>query len=265
MTKRHLITTSGALFAAMLAAHAQAPAAAPAAKAGFAPTYTAGVDISTAYIFRGATLFDKPVAQPYLSADLATGLTVGAWSNVALDDSDTYGGDAGEVSEVDLFAEYDLPLGGSPIGASVVYTEYTYPNTVTGEGTAEDPTVSAESDSEVGLKLSLETNCALDKALSPTLGVYYGLDGAIDKALYAELGLGHTLENVAEGINLILGGTLGYLEPDEGDSGLSAATLSAGLGVGPAVLKVTYVIETDEDVLGIDEEVVGTLGLSKTF
>ena len=263
--KRNLTLTAGTLMSALLAANlrAQAPAA-----AAFDSTVNVGVDVATAYIFRGATVYDKPVAQPYMYANIVEGLTLGAWSTLGLDDSnpDTYGEYAGDVGEVDLSAEYALPVGKCPLGVSVIYTEYLYTNGTLDYGTEEAPDVRAtETDREVGLKLALNTNCALDNALSPTLAVYYGLDGAIDSSLYSELGLGHEFADVAEGVSLSLGGTLGYLEPDEGDSGLSNATLSAGLKVGVASLKVTYVIETDDDVLAVDEEVIGTLGLSKTF
>ena len=236
MMKRNLTLTAGTLMSALLAANLRAQAPAAAAPAAFDSTVNVGVDISTAYIFRGATLYDKPVAQPYAYATIVEGLTLGVWSNLALDDSNTYGEGSGDVSEVDLSAEYALPTGNCPLGISVLYTEYLYPNTITGEGTVEDPAVPAETDREVGLKLALNTNCALDNALSPTLAVYYGLDGAIDSGIYGELGLGHEFADVAEGVSLSLGGTLGYLEPDEGDSGLSAATLSAGLKVGVASL-----------------------------
>jgi hypothetical protein len=214
-------------------------------------------------VFRGATLNDKAVAQPWLYASLSCGLTFGAWANLDLDDSKAYGKDSGEISEVDLSIEYALPTGNAPVGASVIFTDYTYPNTTTGAGTAEDPTASLDDDREVGLKLEMKTDCALDKALSPTLGVFYGLDGAIDKALYAELGLGHDL-TLNDQVTLGLGGTLGYLSPDEGSDGLSAATISAKLKSSfGATLGVTYVIETDDDVLGVDEDVVAVLGYSK--
>jgi hypothetical protein len=251
--KRTLILAAGAALAAQASA-----------QEAFKSSVDAGVDVSTAYIFRGKTVFDKPVAQPYAYATILEGLTIGTWANVALDDSKKHGGNSGDVSEVDLSLEYALPLGACPIGVALGYTEYLYPNSVDGDGTIEDPTVPASTDREVAVKFALATDCALDKALSPTLDVFYGLDGAIDKDLYTELGLSHELA-LGEGLSLGLGGTLGYLESDAGESGFSSATLSAGLGVGPAVLKVTYVIETDKDVLPVDEEVVGTLGLSKIF
>lgn len=271
MTKRILITSTGALFAAMFASNAQSPKAAEAVPSCVT---TLGVDVASAYVFRGATLFDKPVAQPYISANIACGLTFGAWSNIALDDSKTYGGEAGKISEVDLSVEYALPLGKSPIGASAVYTQYTYPNTVTGEGTIEDPTESAEDDSEIGLKLALQTDCALDQAINPTLAVFYGLDGAIDKAMYVELGVGHDVE-LNKDLAFGLGGTLGYANGFDasgsevglqGGDGLSSATLSAKLKAScGGAIGVTYVFETDDDVLAVDEEVLATLSLSKSF
>ena len=225
---------------------------------GFKPSFLLGTDVSTAYIFRGATFHDKPVAQPYLYADPVEGLTVGAWGNVLLDDGSA--GDAVDVNEIDLYAEYDLPTGDFPIGVSLAYTEYTYPNTTTGEGTEEDPTVAWPSDREFGLLLSL-----VDVPLSPTLKTFYGVDGLIDKSLYSEFGLGHTFEGVAEGVTPSLGATVGYADIDGGESGFSSATVTAGVAVGIATFKVMYIAELDDDVLAVDKDVVGTISLSSTF
>lgn len=229
-----------------------------AAEEGFKPSFLLGTDFSTAYIFRGATLHDKPVAQPYLYADPVEGLTVGAWGNVLLDDGSA--GDAVDVNEVDLYAEYDLPTGDCPVGVSLAYTEYTYPNTTMGEGTVEDPTVAWPSDREVGLLLSLS-----DCPANPTLKTYYGVDGLVDQTLYSELGISHSFEGVAEGVTPSLGATVGYVDPDSGESGFSNATVTAGVAVGVATFKVTYIAELDDDVLAVDKDVVGTISLSKTF
>ncbi len=226
---------------------------------GFKPSFMLGTDVSTAYIFRGATLHDKPVAQPYLYADPIEGLTVGAWGNILLDDGSA--GDAVDVNEVDLYAEYDLPVGEDfPLGISLAYTEYTYPNSTIGEGTVEDPTVSLPSDREVGLLLSMPW-CPLGS----TLKAFYGVDGGIDKSLYAEYGIGHSFEGVAEGVTPSLGATVGYADIDGGESGFSAATVTAGVAVGIATFKVIYIAEIDDDVLTVDKDVVGTISLSSTF
>ncbi|MFO1490133.1 MAG: hypothetical protein U1F87_04290 [Kiritimatiellia bacterium] len=161
-----------------------------AAEEGFKPSFLAGTDFSTAYIFRGATLHDKPVAQPYLYADPVEGLTVGAWGNVLLDDGSA--GDAVDVNEVDLYAEYDLPTGDCPVGVSLAYTEYTCPNTVTGEGTVEDPRARC-------LRTASSACCSPCRTARPTppSRPSTGSTGRSTRGpLYSELGISHSFEGV---------------------------------------------------------------------
>ncbi|HMP77674.1 MAG TPA: TorF family putative porin [Kiritimatiellia bacterium] len=215
---------------------------------------SAGVDFASAYVFRGVTFNDEPVAQPYLEAEILPGLTVGAWGNYDIGD---YDGalDDGQFSEIDLYASYAIPVPCEVTSLSLGYTEYTYPQ-------------GGEADREVSL------SAGFDIPLAPSLGVFYGFDGAIDKQIYVEAGVGHDLD-LAEGVSLGLGATLGYLNPDEGDSGLSHFTVSATIGVGAVSAGVTYIGQIDDDVLvdadaangilGYDTEVVFTLSFSKEF
>ena len=209
---------------------------------------TVGADISSAYVFRGITLNDGVVAQPYLEV---SGLPVdlGVWGNIDIDD---YDGalDEGQFSEIDIYASYAIPVEG--IDASIGYTEYTYPQ-------------GGEADREVGLSLGL------DLPLAPTVGVYYGLDGAVEENLYADFGIGHDFE-LAEGVSLSLGALIGYLYPEEGEDGFHQYELSASFAWSFLTLGVTYIGQIDDDVLvdvedggGYDVEVVGTLGLSYGF
>ena len=78
-----------------------------------------GLDVSSGYLFRGATLSDDVSIFPSLEAEIAPGLSVGAWSYFDTDDS--------EVEETDLYISYGLSLAEN-IGASIGYTEYTYPS-----------------------------------------------------------------------------------------------------------------------------------------
>lgn len=205
----------------------------------------------------------SPWPSLYAYATIVEGLTLGVWSNLALDDSNTYGEGSGDVSEVDLSAEYALPTGKCPLGVSVLYTEYLYPNTITGEGTVEDPAVPVETDREVGLELALNTNCALDNALSPTLAVYYGLDGAIDSGIYGELGLATSSRTWPRACPSASAAPWATWNPTRATPA-SAPPPCPPASRSVASLKVTYVIN-DDDVIAVDEEVVGTLGLSKTF
>lgn len=216
------------------------------------------LDIANAYVFRGYTLSDSVVLQPGL--EVATPVTFGVWGNLNTDD---YGSDtSGQFTEIDLYASYNVPLGLDPFGLSVGYTEYTYPSTGGG----------GDADREVAVGLSA------DILFSPSLDIYYGLDGVVEKTLYIELGGGHTID-IIEDITCDLGLIVAYINPDEGESGFSHANISAALGYKMFSLSVTYIAQLDDKVLpdatfdesgnvetlGYDTDIIVTLGISGTF
>jgi hypothetical protein len=214
---------------------------APVARAADA---TVGVDVSSAYVFRGITLNDGFVAQPYMEVS-GLPIDLGVWGNLDIDDMDG-ALESGQFSEIDIYASYAIPVEG--VDASIGYTEYTYPN-------------GGEADREIGLSLGL------DLPLSPTLGLYYGLDGAIEENVYAEFGIGHELE-LAEGVGLSLGALIGYLYPETGEDGFHQYELSASLAYNIVSLGVKYIGQVDDEVLvdgAYDVEVVGTIGISHSF
>jgi hypothetical protein len=225
----------------MLTAALVAAAAAPAVRAAEA---TVGVDVSSAYVFRGVTFNDGFVAQPYLEVS-GLPIDLGVWGNFDIDDYDG-AVDDGQFSEIDIYAAYALPV--EEVDISLGYTEYTYPQ-------------GAEADREISLSFGL------DLPLAPALGVYYGLDGGIDGNIYVDASVGHEME-LAEGVGLSLGALIAYLEPDEGESGFHQYELSAALSYDIVSLGVTYYGQVDDDVLtddAYDVEVVGTLGVSHSF
>ena len=202
------------------------------------------VDIASAYVFRGITFNDGPVVQPGIEVSLH-GLTLGAWGNLDLDDYD--GAVAkNQFSEIDWYLGYGVEAGLAEFG--IGYTEYTYPGA---EGDA---------DREVSLGVGL------DVPLSPELAVYYGVGGGIKKDIYVEAGIGHGFA-LMDGLDLDLGAAIGYLSPDEGESGFSAWSLTAGVTYGMLGASVTYYGQIDDDVLpdgpgAYDVEVVGMLSLA---
>jgi len=205
---------------------------------------SASLDLASAYVFRGVTFNDGLVLQPGVKV-AEYGVTLGAWGNLDLDD---YAGAVAEnqFSEIDLYGSYALPVEAADI--SVGYTEYTYPGA---EG---------EADREVSLSIGLKV------LASPSVAVYYGVDGGIDKTLYIEGAVGHELE-LGEGIGLKLGATVGYVDPDGGTSGFSHFTAKAGLSYACLAASVTYIGQIDEEVLpdgagAYDAEVVGVIGVS---
>ena len=212
---------------------------------------TVAADFASAYVFRGATFNDGAVFQPYV--DVA-GLPIefGIWGNLDIDDYDD-SLDDGQFSEIDIYASYALPLGIDPVGVSVGYTEYVYPN------------ADAEADREIGLSVGL------DALLSPELGLYYGIDGGIDESLHAELAVSQTIvEN--DTVTVELGASVAFEDPDAGEDGFSYYTASLGASYGILSAGVTYVGQIDDDVLvdvedgGVyDTDVYGTIGISYSF
>ena len=209
------------------------------------------LDLASAYVFRGSTLNDGFVVQPGLEVS-GLPVTIGVWGNLDIDDYDD-ALDSGEFSEIDIYASYGLPLDIESVGFSVGCCEYTYPS---GGG---------EADREVSL------SAELDMLLSPSLDIHYGIDGAIDRTLYAELGIGHEI-GLSEKVTLAVSAALGYLDPDEGESGFSHADLSLGIGCGLLSVGVTYIAQIDDDVLpdvedggSYDTEFVATAGIATDF
>lgn len=197
-----------------------------------------GLDLNSAYVFRGATVNDDVNLNPYLDADIGGGLSVGVWANVNTD--------AGNTDEVDISASYALPA-----GLSLGFTEYVY----AGDG-------AADSDRELSLSMAVPGGLPLD----PAIAVYLGIDGALDGGLYVELTGGHSLA-LSDSMAIDIGAALGYVaDSDGGETGLSHLTLSAGTGfdtgLGAIAVGVSYVVETDEDVTPVDEDLFFTIGLA---
>lgn len=203
-------------------------------------TATAGADLASAYIFRGMTFNKNAVLQPLLKVQ-SGGLTLGAWGNEALD------AEEGELEqEVDAFASFDIPF--EAVTVSLGYTEYMYPDS------------EFDNDQEIMAKISLPT------MLNPTLAAYHGVGGGILDTNYYELGLKQEVF-ATSGVSGTLGGTLGYLDRETGEDGLSHLTLSAGAAYKVIAASVNYVVETDEDVNSLDEqeELFVMTGASFTF
>jgi hypothetical protein len=231
-----------ALVALAMAVSAFAASSARAAEA------SAGVDLASAYVFRGETLNDGIVAQPYLEVS-GLPIDLGVWANFDIDDYDGNVND-GQFTEVDLYASYSVPV--EAVDLSIGYTELTYPS-------------GGDADREIGASLGL------DLPLAPFVGAYYGLDGAIDGNLYVDFGIGQDFE-LADGVGLSLGALVGYLSPDEGEDGFKQYELSASLSYDFISAGVTYVGQLDDEVLvdvedggKYDADVVGVIGVGFDF
>jgi hypothetical protein len=161
--------------------------------------------------------------------------------------------DSGRFSEVDLYASLAMPTLIEGLDWSLGYTDYLYPE------------AGGESDREVNVVF------AVDTLLAPTVGLYYGVDGLIEKSTFVEFGLSHSFELTVE-VGLGLGAKVGYAIPDEGEEGFNNADLTASLSWKALTASVTYSAQLDDEVLidaeegGLyDVEVIGKLGLAQTF
>lgn len=231
-----------------------------AASAVYGADASLSLDVASAYVFRGVTFNDGAVLQPGLEVGGLGGLTVGTWGNLDLDDYDGAVAD-GQFSEVDLYGSYALPC--KLLDLSIGYTEYMYPM-----GAGLDASTNA-----VGVDADREISLSIGKSAGPVAlaaDIYYGIDGGIEKSLYVELSAGTEFELGPLGAEL--GAAVGYVEPDEGESGFSHFTVSAGLGYGPIGASVVYIGQIDDDVLvdvedggGYDVEVVGMLSAAVDF
>jgi uncharacterized protein (TIGR02001 family) len=220
--------------------------------AAHATDATVGMDVVSAYVFRGNTLNDGLVAQPALfvgnfkiSEEFTLPLTLGVWANL---DIGTYNHtlDKGQFSEVDFTASYVLPKVIEKLGWSAGYCEYLYPG-------------GAATDREVNLGFTVDT------ILSPSLTFNYGLDGAVRDNTYIEGGLKHAFK--LDPVTLTLGGTLGYqIVSGSGQDGFGPLVLTASASYKILTASVSYIAEVEDGVLANhDVDVVGKLGVSYTF
>lgn len=210
---------------------------------------TLSADLASAYVFRGSTFNDGAVLQPGIEVG-GLPVTVGVWANFDIDDYDGALKDS-QFSEIDIYASYALPV--EAVELTLGYCEYTYPG------------AEAEADREAQFSIGIPV------ALSPSISFNYGIDGGIEKSLYIEAGISHEMEP-AEGVTLSMGASAGYLEPDEGESGFSHYTVSAGAEYEIFSLSLNYVGQIDDDVLPDTEDggsydvgFYATLGVSKEF
>jgi hypothetical protein len=216
---------------------------------GMAADSSLSLNLGSAYIFRGVTYNDGMVFQPSLNVnDIKVGedgaagaFGVGVWGNLDLDD---YNGtlNNGEFSEVDLYGSWLAPL--ESVDLTVGYNEYTYP--------------SGGGDADRELSILVGAHCLL----SPSLGVYYGIDGGVQNSLYVE-GMVSYCWQLRE-VDLTAGGLVSYRNPDEGESGFAhwGCGLIAGWRIFEA--RISYIDKLESKVLGdaYDVGLAGSLGVT---
>jgi len=91
-----------------------------------------GLDIASAYVWRGITFNDGAVLQENLDVSFPCGVGLNVWGNFDLDDYDG-AVESAEFSEIDLTASYAKEVGPVELGLGLI--GYVFPNG--GEGTTE--------------------------------------------------------------------------------------------------------------------------------
>lgn len=211
---------------------------------------TIGVDFASAYVFRGATLNDEPVMQPYLEVEgleiAGKAITVGTWANYDFTNNDvTLSEESGEFTEVDFYASMDLVA-----GFGLGYAQYTY------------PTVGGDSDKEFSLSYGTEV-----AGIDLSAAAYFMVGGAFADNIYYEVGAEYGVD-ISEEMTATLGATMGYQDDAEGEDGLSNYTLSAGTAYALSETvelsaSLTYIGELE--VGDVDKEFVAMVGVSHSF
>lgn len=220
-----------------------------------------GVDFASAYIFRGATLNDGLVMQPYAEIsgfpipEEYGSIAVGTWANFDISDD---GGalNKNEFSEIDYYIAYSLPV--SVVDLGVAYTEYTYPNSA---GT--------ESDKEVAFSVGKALG---DSGLYAAVTANYGLGGAPEKSWYIQGAVDYGMD-LSDALSLSAGVSAAYAVVDSGPDGFNDATASVGLSYALTENwalngSLVYVAQLDDDVLtdaAYDKSGYATVGLSCDF
>jgi len=223
---------------------------------------TAGVDLNSAYVWRGITLNDGTVIQPSLLLSKKA-FEVYFWGNINIDD---YDGtlETDEFSEIDIDISYAAELAGLSVKIGVV--QYLYPNdgsiiSTNGDAVAQSGT------GEVYAQLSRE----LGKGISLSLDAFYDFDEVKDG--YGRLTLKHD-GTLGDGVLVTTGASVGVAGRETtatGEDGLHeyevfiklAYATKSGIGVSASI---AYTDTADEDVLvEQDTDVYGGVGIKYLF
>lgn len=209
-----------------------------------------GVDVNSAYVWRGITFNDGMVIQPSLDVSKG-GFNVNVWGNIDIDDyNDTL--NSGEFSEVDLTLSYSHSIDSMDLSVGII--EYLFPNG--GKGTAE---------------IYASGTINLPAGFSFGLTAYYDIDEVDDYYISAGPGYAYSINDKT---TLEASVTAGYAGEDMSagtDSGLNdiTASISCGYAISDAIgigANLYYTDSLDDDVLPEqDTDVFGGISLSYSF
>lgn len=191
-----------------------------------------GLDVNSAYIWRGITVNDGLVAQPWLETVTPIGITIGVWGNMDLDDYDG-AFDKGEFSEIDITVSYTLQLEGVELEAG--YVEYLFPQQSDEEG-------ALASTRELWLKAGVDLGAGFAMELE------YAPDIDEVEDYYSSVGLSYSVEEIIPGLGASLASKVGYVGKDW------AAAYSGGTEGGfhdwNVSLQITCAVSEDLELTG---------------
>jgi hypothetical protein len=236
-----------------------------ASSSAWAADATAALDVYSAYVWRGITFNDSPVAQPSIDVS-KNGFGVNVWGNFDLDEY--YGDypDDMEFSEVDLTLYYGFNI--QKLDVTVGWIEYLFP--AGGLGTRE---------------IYASLGYPLIGGLSAGFDFYWDIDEV--ESYYTDLKLAYSMD-LMEKLSMEAAAKIGFAGEDFAEYYSAAATdggfYDYGFSVGVTYAmsealsfgaKIGYVGSLDDDVLpdadiangvfGLDTEVYGGLNVSYAF
>ncbi len=220
---------------------------------------TLGLDMNSAYVWRGITFNDGMVAQPSIDVSKG-GFGVNVWANYDIDDYDGTLNDY-EFSEVDLTVYYGFSLQKLEVGVGVI--EYLFP-------------AGGSSTHEVYLSLGLP----IVGGLSVGSTFYYDFDQI--EGYYVDLGLAYSME-LTDKFSIEAGARAAYADDDFAiayggtEGGLYDYTLSLSASYALAEAwslsaSINYVGSLDDDALpdvddggGLDVKTYGGISVAYAF
>jgi hypothetical protein len=210
----------------------------------------AQLDLFSAYVWRGVTYTNKPVAQPDVYVSFPAGnasITAGGWANIEIgnyddpndDFSESGGLSAFNVAEFNPYAEVSFSTGKAALTGGII--GYIFPNDLD-----EAPNGGLDSESNTWEVYGI---VGFDVPLAPEFSVYYDFDKV--KGAYIEGGISHSVP-LGESHTLDLGGLVGLslgqgIDEDDPsfnfeDDGLTHVDFSAGVPLTAGVFSITPVV-----------------------
>jgi len=210
----------------------------------------AQLDLFSAYVWRGVTYTNKPVAQPDVYVSFPAGnvsITAGGWANIEIgsyddpndDFSESGGLSAFNIAEFNPYGEVSFSTGKAALAGGII--GYIFPNDLD-----EAPNGGLDSESNTWEVYGI---VGFDVPLAPEFSLYYDFDKV--KGAYVEGAISHSVP-LGESHTLDLGGLVGLslgqgiAEDDPSfnfeDDGLTHVDFSAGVPLTAGVFSITPVV-----------------------